>query len=61
MDVVGVVKMFDRNDKQGFVQDDIDKDPHRGSRWFKILGNRDKVILIWSLGKNSQNKNARKK
>ena len=23
-----VVKMFDRNDKQGIVQDDIDDDPH---------------------------------
>ena len=27
---VVVVKMFDRNDKQGIVQDDIDDDPHRG-------------------------------
>ena len=25
-----VVKMSDRNDKQGIVQDDIDDDPHRG-------------------------------
>ena len=41
---VVVVKMFDRNDKQGIVQDDIDDDPRRGGRWFKILGNRDYVI-----------------
>ena len=27
-------------------QDDIDDNPHRGGRWFKILGNRDDVILI---------------
>ena len=39
-----VVKMFDRNDKQEIVQDDIDDDPHRGGRWFKILGNCDYVI-----------------
>ena len=39
-----VVKMFDRNDKQGIVQDDIDDDLHRDGRWFKILGNRDYVI-----------------
>ena len=37
--------MFDRND---IVQDDIDDDPHRGGRLFKVLGNRDDVILIWS-------------
>ena len=41
---VVVVKMIDRNDKQGIVQDNIDDDPHRGVRWFKILGNRDYVI-----------------
>ena len=40
--------MFDRNNKQRIVQDDID-DPHRGGRWFKILGNCDYVIYIWSL------------
>ena len=34
---------------RGIVQDDIDDDPHRGGRLFKILGNRDDVILIWSL------------
>ena len=40
-----VAKMFDRNDKQGIIQDDIDDDPHRGGgRWFKILGNCDYVI-----------------
>ena len=44
-----VVKMFGRNDKQGIVQDDIDDDLHRGRRLFKILENRDDVILIWSL------------
>ena len=43
-----VVKIFDRNDKQGIVQDDIDDDPHRGGRWFKILKNRDDIILISS-------------
>ena len=28
------------------VQDDIDDNPHRGGRWFKILENRDDLILI---------------
>ena len=41
--------MFDRNDKQKIVQDDIDNESHRGSRWFKIFRNRDDVLLIWSL------------
>ena len=42
-----VVKMFNRNDKQRIVQDDIDDNPHRGGRWFKILRNLNDVILIW--------------
>ena len=39
-----VVKMFDRNDKQRIVQDDINDDSHAGGRLFKILGNRDYAI-----------------
>ena len=55
-DGVVIVKMFDRNDKQGIVQDDIDDDPHRGGRLFKILGNRGFVIEIWSLTKTNLHK-----
>ena len=36
--------MFDRNDEQVIVQDDIDDNFHRGGRWLKILGNRDYVF-----------------
>ena len=39
-----VVKIFDRNDKQGIVQDDIKDHTHRGGKRFKIFGNRDYVI-----------------
>ena len=38
---------------RGIAQYDIDDDPHRGGRWFKILGNCDDVILIWSLSGRS--------
>ena len=41
-----VVNIFDRNDKQVIVHDDIDDNPHRDGRWFKILG---KVKKWWNV------------